>query len=52
MDLVVISVGLVMVWGGLKARDTGAEVPLIVGGGCFALFGVAWWVAGRFPNLW
>ena len=52
MDLIVIIVGLGMLFGGLRVRDTGADIPLMVGGGCVALFGVAWFIAGRFSNLW
>jgi hypothetical protein len=47
MPLGLILVGALICWGGWKARDTGAGVPLLVGGACLALFGIVWYWAER-----
>jgi hypothetical protein len=47
MPLGFLIVGVLILWVGWKARDTGAGVPLLVGGACLALFAVVWYWAER-----
>jgi hypothetical protein len=48
MELGVFIMGVLFLVMGVKAKDTGAGLPLIVGGACLALFGAVWFLAVHF----